>query len=115
MSSLLAPEAQALLHQFSPFFIGHHLVDPSDDVDIHSVVVFFHSEVPSGFQFFFLWYVSPKNPLYLMVIVVHFMGFFVPFGEGLRYVVLVQDFFEEGNPDGFLEIINGSREIFCYS
>ena len=80
----------AFLHwKHKPFFISHCLVDLSDDVDVHSAVIFLLSEVPSGFQFFLLWYVSPKDPLYLMLIVVRFKGFFVPFGKGLGHVIPV--------------------------
>ena len=67
--------------------------------------VLFFSEVPSWLLFLFLRSVPLDDSLNLMVVVINLQRFLVPFGQHFWYVVSVQDFLQEGNPDRLLKVV----------
>ena len=50
-----------------------------------------------------------------MIVVIDLEGLLVPFGQGFRYIILIQDFFKEGDLNRLLELIKGSGRVFSNS
>ena len=47
-----------------------------------------------------------------MIVVINLEGLLVPFGQGFRYIIPIQDFFKEGYSDGLLKVVKSGGGIF---